>query len=50
MAQGSLAELETLLLISRNLEYLTSKDADELLNDCEEIGRLLAGLKNSLKA
>ena len=49
ISQGSLAELETLLVISRNLGYLTLKDADELLNDCEEIGRLLAGLKNSLK-
>lgn len=49
IAQGSLAELERLLMISRNLEYLTSKDAEELLINCEEISRLLAGLKNSLK-
>jgi four helix bundle protein len=45
-----LAELETLLVISRNSEYLTSRDADALLSACEEIGRLLAGLKRSLNA
>lgn len=48
IAQGSLAELETLLVISQNLGYLTSTDAEGLLNDCEEIGKLLAGLKRSL--
>ena len=49
IGQGSLAELETLLTISGNLAYLTSQDAEALLNDCAEIGRLLAGLKKSLK-
>ena len=49
IAQGSLAELETLLTISEHLGYLTSPDADELLSGCEEIGRLLAGLQKSLK-
>ena len=49
IAQGSLAELETLLTISGNLAYLTSQDVGRLLNDCEEIGKLLAGLKKSLQ-
>ena len=48
VAQGSLAELETLLTIAGNLQYLTGPCASELLAKCEEIGRLLAGLKNSL--
>ena len=48
IAQGSLAELETLLLISGNLLYFTPQKTDELLEMCQEIGRLLAGLKNSL--
>lgn len=48
IAQGSLAELETLLEISRNLKYLTSSDVDALWTDCDEIGKLLAGLKHSL--
>lgn len=49
IAQGSLAELETLLTISGNLAYLTSRDVERLLNDCAEIARLLAGLKKSLQ-
>ncbi len=48
VAQGSLAELETLLTIAGNLQYLTGPCASELLTKCEEIVRLLAGLKNSL--
>ena len=48
IAQGSLAELETLLIISGNLLYLKSQKKEELLESCEEIGRLLAGLKKSL--
>lgn len=49
IAQGSSAELETLLIISRNLKYLIASDAEKLLKQCEEIGRLLAGLKSSLR-
>ena len=49
IAQGSLAELETLLIISGNLRYLSPQDADGLLKQCDDIGRLLAGLKTSLK-
>lgn len=48
IAQGSLAELETLLIISGNLNYLNSQKREDLLEACEEIGRLLAGLKKSL--
>ena len=48
IAQGSLAELETLLIISGNLQYLTPSGTNELLKKCEEIGRLLAGLKSSI--
>ena len=48
IAGGSLAELETLLIISEQLGYLPSADAVELLNSCEEVGKLLAGLKRSL--
>ncbi len=49
IAQGSLAELETLIIISGNLSYLAPRHTDDLLKKCEEIGRLLAGLKLSLK-
>ncbi len=50
IAQGSLAELETLLVISQSLGYLTSTDAEGLSSDCEEISKLLADLKRSLGA
>ena len=52
IARGSLAELVTLLEISRGLTYLPSPDAEELLSSCGEaptIGRLLTGLKQSLE-
>ena len=49
IARGSLAELVTLLEISRDLSYLASEDAEELLSGCGEVGRLLTGLKRSLE-
>ena len=36
IAQGSLAELETLLIISGNLQYLTPSGTDELLKKCAD--------------
>ncbi|MCG2703044.1 MAG: four helix bundle protein [Candidatus Omnitrophica bacterium] len=49
IARGSLAELETLIIVSRNLEFLTKENAETLLTDCEEITKLLAGLQRSLR-
>jgi four helix bundle protein len=49
IAQGSLAESETLIIISRNLGYLTEADSEMLLNGCEETAKLLFNLKKSLK-
>ena len=48
IAQGSLAELETFLIISRNLGFLNQANSEELLNDCSEIAKLLYRLKKSL--
>ncbi|MFQ3639379.1 MAG: four helix bundle protein [Chloracidobacterium sp.] len=48
IARGSLAELETLLLLSRDFGYVTPDTVESLLNDCAEIGRLLNGLLRSL--
>lgn len=48
IASGSLAELETLVIVSQKLGYLPSADATMLLDKCDEVGRLLAGLKRSL--
>ena len=46
-ARGSLAELETQLLIARELEYL--ERADELLQLLERVSQLLTGLHRSLR-
>ena len=48
IANGSLAELETLILLSANLDYLSKDDAEPLLVQCKEVARLLAGLLKSL--
>jgi len=48
VARGSLLELETQLLIARDLGYFTHSDADRLLGMAETVGRALSGLINSL--
>ncbi|MCK9425424.1 MAG: four helix bundle protein [Ignavibacteriaceae bacterium] len=48
IAKGSLAELETLIILSENLNYMQKEVSENLLKDCEEISRLLSGLKKSL--
>ena len=49
IATGSLAELETHLLIAVNLGYITSSDCETVLNQIEEVRRMLAGLIRSLE-
>lgn len=44
-ARGSLLEVETQLEIARDLGYLESNDAEELLRKTKEIGRVLNGLR-----
>jgi len=48
-SKGSLTELETELLICRNLNYLSEQEADELLMRCDAVSRLVNGLLQSLK-
>lgn len=50
IAQGSLLELETHLLISQRLSYLSPEQVSPLLSRTQEIGRMLHGLTRSLKA
>ena len=50
ISRGSLSELETLLLIAKNLHFLEESDYSSLLDGCESIGSLLAGLARRLKA
>jgi four helix bundle protein len=47
-AKGSLIELETQLLVAKNLDYLPEKQFKELMNDYDEISRLINGLKIAL--
>jgi four helix bundle protein len=48
MAHGSLAELETQVLVSDRLTYFTPEQTSELFDRMNEVGRLISGLKNSL--
>lgn len=45
IAQGSLSELETQLIISRELQLLTDQCADELINELDSISKMIIGLK-----
>ncbi len=49
IAQGSLAELETLILIAQDLHYLDDADCDTLLARATEVRRLIGGLIRSLR-
>ena len=50
VAGGSLAELETHLFIAIELGYLTPSECGEFFTKTAEIGRMLHGLINALKA
>jgi four helix bundle protein len=47
-ARGSVFELESQVLIARNLKYLNEKDSEGLLLRITEVGRVLNGLLKSL--
>ena len=47
-ARGSLAEIETQILIARDLDYLSEIDMNHILDISAEVGRVLNGLLNSL--
>ena len=48
-ARGSLFELETQILIIRQLDYINAEEATKIIGLAGEVGRLLNGLINSLK-
>lgn len=50
IAQGSTAELETQILISRNLGFSGIKKVEPLLRELEEISKMIIGLQRSLKS
>ena len=49
IANGSLTELETQLEIARRLGYFTAEN-EAVINQAGEVGRMLAGLRRSLRA
>jgi four helix bundle protein len=49
ISRGSLAELETQVLIAQRRNYLSESQAAELLKRANEVGRILSGLIDSLK-
>ncbi|MGB9073078.1 MAG: four helix bundle protein [Terriglobales bacterium] len=48
-ARGSLVEIETQILIARDLNYLSPVKANALLGATEELGRILDGLIAAIK-
>jgi four helix bundle protein len=48
-SRGSLAELETQLIIAQRQNYLPESPASDLLKRADELSRILSGLINSLR-
>ncbi len=48
--RGSLAELETLVLLAEDFRYLTSEQSQPILQEMGEISRMLAALIQSLRS
>jgi four helix bundle protein len=49
IALGSLAELETQLILADRLTYLSNGRLEETLSETEELGKMLRGIQKSLK-
>ena len=49
IAQGSLKELETHVLLAETVELLKKVDSDHLLDACDGVGRLLRALIRALQ-
>ena len=50
IAKGSLCELETQIIISEKVNYMTAETMEGLLDQCDELGRLLNGLIKSIES
>jgi four helix bundle protein len=48
IARGSLAELETYLILSHDLDYIASTKSEELLSSANEITKMLFGLRDKI--
>jgi len=49
IAQGSASELETELLIARNLRYLSAGDYDRIYEQINVIARMIVGLSKTVR-
>jgi len=49
IANGSLVELETQILIAERLRFIPSEQGQEICNGLQDISRMMAGLRTSLK-
>jgi len=49
IARGSVSEVKYLVLLSRDLSYITETEYNELKKELDEIGKMLNGLINSLR-
>lgn len=48
ISRGSLAELETQIIISEKLGYINQEQCAYILNNCYEIGKMINGLLNKI--
>jgi four helix bundle protein len=48
VAKGSLGELETQMTLAVPIGYLDAKEAEPFFARCEELGKMLTGLKHAL--
>jgi four helix bundle protein len=48
VAQGSAAEAEYLLILSRDLGYLSPSESNRLIADLDEVARMLHGLRSKV--
>jgi four helix bundle protein len=49
MAQGSLKELETHLMLASRVDILSAKEIEPLCQKCDELGRMLRSLIRSIQ-
>ncbi len=47
---GSLSELDTLILLSKELDFFNEKECDQLIEKLDVIGKLIYGLIKNLEA
>ncbi len=49
ISDASLEEFKYMMLLSKDLEYITNETYDGIFNNSEEVGRLLSGFQKSFK-